>query len=242
MVRTPVQFLRSGWRTLGLISAHFLEPRDSFAWHAAPAWLATVRPSLGAAVLLFAAIGAGCNPHGAFVPLRVEPRNPAFDRVMDLQAFDHDLLSLALFQESNVARVTNGAKPLIGLTDLDHAADMQANYLALTLTVGHYSMFPREHRVIDRVDLAGLDPARVAENAIMLPANRAPDDVRTDYTYAEFAAHIVDGWMNSPGHRANLLDPSYTHLGCAARLAHGFRSGDRRIFATEVFYLAARPP
>lgn len=26
-------------------------------------------------------------------------------------------------------------------------------------------------------------------------------------------AEVVDGWMNSPGHRANILKPSFTHLG-----------------------------
>jgi uncharacterized protein YkwD len=198
-----------------------------------------MRPFQSAAFIA-AAFLAGCSHPGRLAPLRAAPRNPAFDKVMNLDAFDHDLLSGAIFQETNVARVANGINTLINLTELDHAADMQASYLALTLTVGHYSMFPHEHRVVDRVDLSGLDPARVAENAIMLAASRAPDEVRTDYTYAEFAAQIVDGWMNSPGHRANLLDPSYTHLGCAARLAHGFREGDRRIFATEVFYLGAR--
>lgn len=26
-------------------------------------------------------------------------------------------------------------------------------------------------------------------------------------------AAVVDGWMNSPGHRANILNPSFTHIG-----------------------------
>jgi uncharacterized protein YkwD len=184
-----------------------------------------------------AALLVGCSHPGPLAPQGI--LDPAFDRLMNLEAFDHDLLSRAIFHETNKARVANAVRPLIGLTELDHAADMQANYLALTLTVGHYSMFPHEHRIVDRVDLAGLDPARVAENAIMLPGNRAPDEGSTEFTYAEFASQIVDGWMNSPGHRANLLDPTYTHLGCAARLAHGFREGDKRVFATEVFYLGA---
>ena len=27
------------------------------------------------------------------------------------------------------------------------------------------------------------------------------------------ARMIVDGWMTSPGHRRNMLDPNYTHIG-----------------------------
>jgi uncharacterized protein YkwD len=34
------------------------------------------------------------------------------------------------------------------------------------------------------------------------------------YTYHEFAKEVVDGWMNSSGHRANILNPNFVYLGC----------------------------
>ena len=34
------------------------------------------------------------------------------------------------------------------------------------------------------------------------------------YTYSEMAKSVVDSWMNSPGHRANILNPDYFYLGC----------------------------
>jgi len=34
------------------------------------------------------------------------------------------------------------------------------------------------------------------------------------YSYYEFAKVVVDGWMNSPGHRANILNPDFEYLGC----------------------------
>jgi len=34
------------------------------------------------------------------------------------------------------------------------------------------------------------------------------------YSYYEFAKIVVDGWMNSPGHRANILNPDFEYLGC----------------------------
>ena len=37
------------------------------------------------------------------------------------------------------------------------------------------------------------------------------------------------GWMNSPGHRKNLLSPGYTHLGV------GVIAGSQEITATQVF-------
>lgn len=38
-------------------------------------------------------------------------------------------------------------------------------------------------------------------------------------TYAVLARSIVNGWMNSPHHRENILNPQYTTMACAARLS-----------------------
>lgn len=34
------------------------------------------------------------------------------------------------------------------------------------------------------------------------------------YTHYEFAQNVVEGWMNSPGHRRNILCPDFQYLGC----------------------------
>jgi uncharacterized protein YkwD len=156
---------------------------------------------------------------------------------MSPENFDHVLLSRAIFEESNRVRVAHGARPLAHLAALDDAADEQATYLALTLTVGHTNPFPRRRDVGERVIHEGLEPASVGENAIMMPATRPPDAPHREYTYAAYAAFLLEGWMNSPDHRHTLLDRKFTHIGCSARLAHGFKEGDQRIFAVQVFYL-----
>ena len=43
------------------------------------------------------------------------------------------------------------------------------------------------------------------------------------------AQKIMDSWMNSPGHRANILDPGYTHLGV------GVMAKNQDIKAAQVF-------
>jgi len=43
------------------------------------------------------------------------------------------------------------------------------------------------------------------------------------------AEEMMDGWMNSPGHRANILKPEFTLLGVGVYMTHG------RAFATQVF-------
>ncbi|KAJ1911517.1 hypothetical protein IWQ60_010096 [Tieghemiomyces parasiticus] len=54
----------------------------------------------------------------------------------------------------------------------------------------------------DRVHQNGFDWSTVAENV----AEGYPDEDRA-----------MIGWMNSPGHRANILDPNYTHFGAARK-------------------------
>ena len=34
---------------------------------------------------------------------------------------------------------------------------------------------------------------------------------------------VNDGWMHSPGHRANILNPDYTLMGIGARKGHNGR-------------------
>jgi uncharacterized protein YkwD len=65
-------------------------------------------------------------------------------------------------------------------------------------------------KVLDRCDLSG-----VAEN------------VAYGYTTGR---RVVRAWMQSPGHRANLLEPSYRMLGMAAR-----RGGTGGWYAVQVF-------
>jgi uncharacterized protein YkwD len=36
----------------------------------------------------------------------------------------------------------------------------------------------------------------------------------------KLAKEIVDDWMSSPGHRENLLDPAFTHLGVGVSARH----------------------
>jgi uncharacterized protein YkwD len=46
----------------------------------------------------------------------------------------------------------------------------------------------------------------------------------------QFARVAVDGWMKSPGHRANILDPSYDKSGIGVALVGG------QAYATQVFF------
>ncbi|MDQ1013834.1 CAP domain-containing protein [Streptomyces afghaniensis] len=91
------------------------------------------------------------------------------------------------------------ADPLLTAAAQAHSADMVArDFYAHTA--------PGGSRPWDRAAAAGSTRRSIGENIAC--GQRSP-------------AEVVEGWMNSPGHRANILKPGFTHLGV------GFAGGGR---------------
>jgi uncharacterized protein YkwD len=91
------------------------------------------------------------------------------------------------------------ADPLLTTAAQAHSADMVAR--------DFYShTAPGGSRPWDRAAAAGSTRRSIGENIAC--GQRSP-------------AEVVEGWMNSPGHRANILKPGFTHLGV------GFAGGGR---------------
>ena len=66
--------------------------------------------------------------------------------------------------------------------------------------------------------------------------NIARNTTATGSTYLSSAEALVKQWMNSPGHRANILNPRLTRLGCGA---HACRCPKFHLLATQNFASAA---
>jgi len=158
---------------------------------------------------------------------------------MTLASFDGALLSRDIFTETNRVRAEFQLKPFAPNPGLDAAADEQTSYMALVLRAAHTNPVPGERNVSERVQREGVLAVHVGENAIMKSALRPPGSVLPEFGYAEYARILVDAWMNSPDHRANILNPTFSELGCSARLAHGVLKGDERVVSIQVF---VRPP
>jgi uncharacterized protein YkwD len=207
---------------------------NSFAGTAFRVSLIRVRSLHVIASALLVALVAGC----AHVDTRSSTRAPdPVDRVISIASFDSAMLGRAIFEATNRERAAQGVPPLAPDPALDAAAYEQDSWMALELEAMHGNPIPGEHTVTERVERAGLVGSRVGENAIMMPARRPAGSAQPDYTYAELAAFLMDKWMLSPGHRANIIDPMFTRLGCAARIAHGVRPEDERVFAVQVFFV-----
>ena len=118
----------------------------------------------------------------------------------------------AIFAASNKARLDHGVPALQRSTGLDRVEQAHCRDTALRHYFGHYS--PEGYTPWERLDFALLKDYSwldgkaasaiawkgVSENAAM---------------GQESAQEVVSGWLNSPDHRASLLDPKYTHVGTA---------------------------
>ncbi|ONH29750.1 CAP domain-containing protein [Pseudofrankia asymbiotica] len=97
---------------------------------------------------------------------------------------------------TNLQREQHGLRPLtpeprLAIAAAAHSADMARRHF-----FDHSS--PEGRQVSDRVEAAGYQYATVAEN--IAAGQRTPMEV-------------VAGWMNSPGHRRNILLPEITEIG-----------------------------
>jgi len=71
----------------------------------------------------------------------------------------------------------------------------------------------------------------IARNAYRVPVES--DGRHINHTVDEVASHIVDQWLDSPGHRENLLDSDWVREGTGVAL-YPHRSG-AFVFITQVF-------
>lgn len=127
--------------------------------------------------------------------------------------------------EAEVLRLTNENRRRLGLKDVVvHSSLQQAaeSHSAEMLKLGyfsHTSPVQQRSRPSDRVRLAGADPLLVSENIFQCTGHKP-----------EAAAKLtVQEWMDSPGHRQNILDAQATHVGI------GYAKEGRVIVVTQVF-------
>lgn len=117
---------------------------------------------------------------------------------------------------TNAERTAAGLCPLAGDPRLTTAAQAHSDEMVARGFYSHTS--PDGRQPWDRAAAAGCTHRGIGENIAC--GQRS-------------AAEVVRGWMDSPGHRANILKPDFTHLGI------GFRGGgEMGTYWTQLFGLA----
>lgn len=187
-------------------------------------------------------------------------RQEALDAPINPEKFDRALLERAIFHESNRVRAELGLRAFLAEPLVDKAAQLEAEVGRASQPPSHTNPFPLIGTPGERVKYVGLDAARVAENIALISiydTGRGRDvgivtrEGRKHFvnphtledlkpaSYRVFAATVVQAWMDSPGHRANLVSPALTYLGCAVLPTVNI-NGVNNLFCVQVFFTPAR--
>ena len=146
---------------------------------------------------------------------------------------DYKLLAAAVFYETSRRRIkANSSLPAYKYSKKCRlAAQMHANDMVKGNFFSHTN--PRDSKkrsLTQRVKKFNYGASTWGENiatafAIQYKAGSMVSSFKNipPHTYINFAKDLVNGWMNSPGHRANILNKRFTHLGTGNRL---WRKGD----------------
>lgn len=112
-------------------------------------------------------------------------------------------LEALVLELANQARQEHGLQPTAFHSSLQSAALAHSQEMVETGVMSHTSPTPGRTTPYDRILLTGFQPRGCGENLARM-VNRKD---------ATLAREVVDGWMNSPGHRQNLLTPEFSLMG-----------------------------
>jgi uncharacterized protein YkwD len=122
---------------------------------------------------------------------------------------------------ANDFRQSQGRPLLMANAQLDAAAAEFAAYMART---ERYSHEADGRQPSQRAEAQGYDWCLVAENLAYIMSSRG-------FATEELAQRLMKGWIDSPGHRHNLLEPGATETGVA--IVHSV--GSDRYYAVQMF-------
>lgn len=161
---------------------------------------------------------------------------PLYD-VIDFDDVDYPLLHAAIFYLTNEERVKAKLAPFKFHSKFEAVAADHARDMVKYGFYSHTSKIRIKRTVQDRFHLEGLNPEYYGENicatyglqyengrkvnppyaaGVFTYAFTTQKEAIPPHTYLSFAKEVVKLWMESPGHRQNILNPNFTTLGCGA--------------------------
>ncbi len=178
----------------------------------------------------------------------------SYDTAIRGDALDPALFDRAILHFTNEQRCANGLSPLQTDRGLQSAATGHSQDMARLDFFDHNSPVPGKTKFVDRLRQEGVSFTAAAENlgrnSVLGIDSGRPFFVIdrptcqfsyeqggtpiAPHTYRTLAREMVTSWLNSPGHRENLLGAQYTRLGSGGAFKENSRScGD--IVATQKF-------
>jgi uncharacterized protein YkwD len=151
--------------------------------------------------------------------------------IIDASAIDTALLNQNVIKEINSHRCENGLPALGRNSTLEVSSKYHSDWMKNTHTFAHESTVPGMVNPWDRAQHFGYKYRQIAENLALFPLydfrdqaffingtckfSRKTGEIIEPISYAELARQVGVGWMNSPGHRANILLDGITEAGVA---------------------------
>ncbi len=157
-----------------------------------------------------------------------------FNESLDPEKIDYRLLNAAVFFVTNEERAKRKLDVLEHSNELESAAWYHSKRMAELDFFSHFSREQGRENPNKRASLAGVGNPMLAENIAsthgikirsgqtLYPVNIPAGEFSATpggpiipfHSYLSFAEEIVKQWMNSPGHRANILSKNNLQLGC----------------------------
>ena len=150
-------------------------------------------------------------------------QNQLFNQLFSTSDPDYLLLDAAVFYLTNEERAKLGIPILPYHKLLEVAAYNHSMKMATTGFFSHRNPNDTSRtRTGDRGKLAGVSNPKFAENIAM-------NYLRDNATYLQVATTLIEQWMNSAGHRSNILSSKAKQMGAGTYYKNG------QIYGTQVF-------
>jgi uncharacterized protein YkwD len=130
------------------------------------------------------------------------------NQAIDPNNIDYPLLNAAIFYRTNEERLSYKRKEFIHSPRLEKAAFEHSKDMVNFNFFSHTSPVAGKKSMRDRIKAVGVQYSSIGENICYLS--------KQNPTYWELAHELLLTWMDSPGHKSNILDPTYKFIGCGA--------------------------
>ena len=193
--------------------------------------------AMGLLATLVAACNSRATPEARSACAALSAPDPAIAQQIDGEAIDLWLFDAALLHAVNAERCRRGLTPLAADPALGRAAAYHSGDMVVHDFFDHASPVAGRATLRERYAQVGADYARAAENIATLSLyavgerhfvsrNPAACDFAFSpggpsiprHTYASAAEALLENWMDSGGHRQNILHPGMTRHGAGVAL------------------------
>jgi hypothetical protein len=180
-------------------------------------------------------IAAVARQHSQALALENKPLT-GLNKICDYFMIHHEGFSNGIYQDSRLQNngiyyfsnsgeniAIQGGKEVFYLTTSNSADQNYGDSCLAAVAAANNALKASLESNISSQDKLNLITQEVGKRTLEFAAESPVDVTSISYISADdLASEIVAGWMNSPGHRANILRPEFTEAGIGAAYVNGY--------------------